>query len=159
MTIADRPRLIQRLRALMARTVANGCTEEEELAAARLVARSMAQLDAAHSPQPQAAETLRAERESPDYKILLEKNAVEGLLKSAIQEMALNHINTMSSPSREIQGTPVEWISIPEILNAHLGMMLGANHSHLSQSIIADTITELIQDGQLPARLGIPRAE
>jgi hypothetical protein len=162
MSPEDRQRLTHRLRALMVRTVSNGCTEEEELAAARLVARTIQQLDDAAAPvahQPQAAEALRAERESPEYRALLEKTAIEGLLKAAIQELALMHINRMAPPDRKVRGQDVEWIRVREMLAAHLGMMLGANQSRLSAEALARTVEELIEDGQLPARLPIPVGE
>ncbi len=155
-----RTRLILRLRALMSRTVANGCTVDEELAAARMVAKLMEQIEAAEAPPPPpaAAEQVRAERQSPEYQALLERTTLEGLLKAAIQELALNHINTVSPPSRKIAGQPVQWVRVPEMLDGHFAMMLGLGGSRLGRDIIARTVEELIQDGLLPAQLGIPLA-
>jgi hypothetical protein len=160
MSPEERTRLLHRLRALMARTVANGCTEEEELAAARLVGRMAAQMDsAAEAPPSQPAERVRAERESADYQAALERTTLEGLLKAAIQELSLNHINTVSPPGRKLRGQMVSWVAVPEMLQAHLTMMLGTGASRLAQDLVAQTVEELIQDGQLPARLAIPLGE
>ncbi len=161
MSPEERARLLHRLRALMARTVANGCTEQEEMAAARLVGRMAAQLepDGAVAPQSQPAEQVRAERESAEYQAALERTTLEGLFKAAIGELSLNHINTVSPPGRKLRGQPLSWVPVPEMLLAHLSMMLGTGASRLALDIIARTVEELIQDGQLPARLAIPLGE
>ena len=168
MSPEERARLLHRLRALMARTVANGCTEEEEMAAARLVGRMAAQLEAGAAEMPPAAdpqagraqaERVRAERESADYQAALERTTLEGLLKAAIQELSLNHINTVSPPGRKLRGQMVSWVAVPDMLQAHLTMMLGTGASRLARDIIARTVEELIQDGQLPARLAVPLGE
>lgn len=156
MSPEERARLLHRLRALMSRTVANGCTEEEEMAAARLVGRMVAQLETGAAEVPPSAERVRAERESAGYQAALERNTLEGLLKAAIQELALSHINTMSPPGRKLRGQMVSWVSVPEMLQAHLSMVLGTGDQRLAREILADTVEELIQDGQLPARLAVP---
>jgi len=159
MTAEDRARLIGRLRALMSRTVANGCTEEEELAAARQVAKAIEQLGEAPESialAPQA-DRMRAERESRDYQLLLERTTLEGLFKAAIQELALNHVNTVAPPQRKPSpGTRVEWLRVPEMLEAHLSMALAIGNSRLARDILAATLEELVQDGMLPARLAVP---
>ncbi|TAN56770.1 MAG: hypothetical protein EPN26_03365, partial [Rhodospirillales bacterium] len=45
MTGDDLGRLLAKMRAMMARTVQNGCTEAEELAAARMIARYVEGID------------------------------------------------------------------------------------------------------------------
>jgi len=155
MTEDARTRQITRLRALMSRTVANGCTEDEELAAARLVGRVVEAIEGAPAP-PSQAEAARAERQSPEYRMLLEKNTLEGLLKAAVQELSLNHINAVAPPRPKVAGQPVQWFRVPEILEAHLAMVLGVGSARMSREIIGRTIEELVQDGQLPARLAIP---
>ncbi len=161
MSPEERARLLHRLRALMARTVANGCTEQEEMAAARLVGRMAAQLEGgtAEAPLPPPAEQVRAERESAGYQAALERTTLEGLLKAAIQELSLNHINTVSPPGRKLRGQAVSWVAVPDMLLAHLSMVLEIGPSRLAQDIVAATVEELIQDGQLPARLAIPLGE
>ena len=154
MSPEERARLLHRLRALMARTVANGCTEQEEMAAARLVGRMAAQLEGAAEPPP--AQQVRDERESAGYQAALERTTLEGLLKAAIQELSLNHINTVSPPGRKLRGQPVSWVAVPDMLLAHLSMVLETGPSRLARDIIAATVEELIQDGQLPASLAIP---
>ena len=156
MTPQEAERVLHRLRALMARTVANGCTAEEELSAARLVGRLASQLDRGAAETAPPAEQVRTERESAEYRALLERNTLEGLLKAAIQELALNHINTMAPPGRRTVGQPVDWVRVPELLMAHLSMMLAVGPSRLARDILAGTIEELVQDGQLPATLPIP---
>ncbi|MBX9635760.1 MAG: hypothetical protein K2X44_12325, partial [Magnetospirillum sp.] len=69
--------------------------------AARMIGKAIAQVDAMsggapaepEKPEPSWAQT---ERDSREYQILLEKNTAETLLKAAVQELALNHINTVS---------------------------------------------------------------
>jgi len=161
-TAEERARLIGRLRALMSRTVANGCTEEEELAAARQVAKTIDQLGEdpnALSLAPQA-DHMRAERQSRDYQQLLERTTLEGLFKSAIQELALNHINTVAPPRRRpAPGTRVEWLRVPQMLQAHLAMVLAIGDSRMAHEILAASLEELVQDGMLPDRLAVPIGE
>ena len=159
-TTEDRTRLIGRLRTMMSRTVANGCTEEEELAAARQVAKTIEQLGDAPDDSnalPPRAERVRAERQSQDFQQLLERTTLEGLFKAAVQELALNHINTLAPPRRKPSpGARVEWLRVPDMLEAHLSMMLAIGDSRLARDILAGTLEELVQDGMLPARLAVP---
>lgn len=153
-----RDRLLTRLRALMTRTVANGCTDEEELAAARLVGKVMAQIDGTTPPDPETVPPpwAKAERSSSEYQTLLEKNTAETLLKAAVQELAINHINTVSPPRRHIRGEPVERVDIFELLEPHLGMMLTTAGTRMGREILHRTIEELIYDGALPRYLDLP---
>ena len=159
MTAEDRSRALARLRALMALTMANGCTEEEELAAARMVAKLIEQIDgqlgAAGSTDPSWA---ARERDNPQYQALLEKNTLEGLLKAALQELALGHINTVSPAKRNLRGQPVEYVRTTDLLQPYFTMMLGsAGASRMARSIVDTTLEELIYDGLLPDALAIPR--
>lgn len=166
-----RVRLLMRLRALMAHSVANGATEAEELAAARMVGKLIAQLDgtpnaaSASATPPAPAPELRpasqpswaeAERKSPEYQRLLEKNVMESLFKAAVQELSLNHINTVSPPRRRIAGEPVERVDTRAMMEPHLSMVLAPGGMMMARHILADTIEELIQDGALPPWLDIP---
>lgn len=155
---AVRERLLARLRALMARTVANGCTAEEELAAARMVGKVAGQLDggAPPAPEPPPAPWAQAERASPEYQAVLEKNTAEALLKAAVQELALNHINTVSPPRRRVAGEPTERVGIHELLEPQLGMMLSAAGTRMGRQILRQVIDELVYDGALPAFLDLP---
>lgn len=155
---AVRERLLLRLRALMARTVANGCTGEEELAAARMVGKVAAQLDGGAAPEPEKppAPWAQAERASPEYQSLLEKNTAEALLKAAVQELALNHINTVSPPRRRLAGEPTERVGIHELLEPHLGMMLSGAGTRMGRQILRQVVDELVYDGALPAFLDLP---
>lgn len=155
---AIRQRLLARLRALMARTVANGCTEEEELAAAHMVGKVAAQLDGAAPPEPEPpkAPWAQAERASAEYQSILEKTTAETLLKAAVQELALNHINTVSPPRRRLAGEPVERVGIHELLDPHLGMMLSAATTRMGRQILRQIIDELVYDGALPPHLNLP---
>lgn len=158
-TAEDRARQIGRLRALMSRTVANGCTEEEELAAARQVAKAVEQLGENADPMAltQQADLVRAERQSGDYQRMLERTTMEGLFKAAIQELALNHINALAPPKRRpVPGARVEWLRVAEMLEAHFVMALAIGNSNLARKILAATLEELVQDGMLPARLAMP---
>jgi hypothetical protein len=165
MNADDRNRLTGRIRALMAKTVANGCTEEEELSAARMAGKLAEQLDGAPSdaaPQPETqpeASWAAQERDSPQYQGLLEKNTLEGLLKTALQELSLNHINTVSPPRRNIRGQPVEWVRTQDLLEPYLAMMLGSGGSRMACTIVSGLIQELILDGLLPDALAIPRGD
>lgn len=158
MSVDEPQRMLARLRALMAMTVANGCTAEEELAAARMVGRLIGQLDGppTAAPPPPKASWAAAERESPQYQASLAKVTLEGLLKSALQELAINHINTVSPPKRNLRGQPVEWVRTIELLEPYLNMMLQTS-SRLGRDIVAQSIEELILDGMLPDALAIPR--
>lgn len=155
---ALRQRLLVRLRALMARTVANGCTEDEELAAARMVGKVVTQLDGAAPPEPPPtrAPWAQAERSSTEYQAILEKTTAETLLKAAIQELALNHINTVSPPRRTVAGDPIERIAIHDLLEPHLGMMLSIAGTRMGRQILRRTIDELVYDGALPPYLDMP---
>lgn len=157
-----RDRLLARLRALMARTVANGATPDEELAAARMVGKMMAQIDATggivppSSDQPDPLSWAQNERNDPEYKQLLEKNTCEGLLKAAVQELALNHINTVSPPRRLLEGGPCERVSTRALLDPHLTMMLAPGATQLARQLLRQAVEELIYDGALPPWLDIP---
>ena len=159
MNAEDRSRALARLRALMAMTVTNGCTEEEELAAARMVAKLIEQIDG----QPGAAGTTdpswaARERDNPQYQVLLEKNTLEGLLKAALQELALGHINTVSPAKRNVRGMAVEYVRTTALLQPYFGMMLGgAGASRMARDIVDTMLEELIYDGLLPDALAIPR--
>ncbi|MGE5516488.1 MAG: hypothetical protein ACM31D_11785 [Bacteroidota bacterium] len=155
---ALRQRLVTRLRALMARTVANGCTEDEELAAARMVGKVAAQLDggAPPAPEPTAVPWAQSERSSAEYQTILEKTTAETLLKAAIQELALNHINTVSPPRRRLPGEPTERVGIHDLLDPHLGMMLSTAGTRMGRQILRQIIDDLVYDGALPAFLDLP---
>ncbi len=159
MTADDRSRFLPRLRALMAMTVANGCAEEEELSAARMVAKLVEQMDG--NPANAAATDpswAARERDNPQYQALLEKSTLEGLLKAALQELALGHINTVSPANRNLRGQPVERVRTTELLVPYFTMMLGsAVSSRMARDMVDDTLEELIYDGLLPEILAIPR--
>lgn len=157
---AVRLRMVARLRALMARTVANGCTEEEELAAARMVGKVAAQLEGSAPPEPEPEPPkvpwAQSERASAEYQTILEKTTAESLLKAAVQELALNHINTVSPPRRRLSGEPTERIGIHELLEPHLGMMLSTAGTRMGRQILRQLVDELVYDGALPAYLDLP---
>ena len=148
----------------MARTVANGATDQEELVSARMVGKVIAQIDAMggdgpppEQPAPRVdAGQIKAERDSREYQQLLEKNTVEGLLKAAVQELALEHVNRVAPPRKKLPGEVVERIGIVHLLSPYLTMVLSAGGSRLSQEILNRTIEELVYDGQLPPYLDIP---
>lgn len=165
MTAEVRARVLARLRALMARTVANGATPEEELVAARMAGRLMSQIDAMDGTPAMPAPAARpapppswaqAELDSREYKQLLEKNTLEALLKSAVQELALIHINTVSPPRRRPNGEPVERVDTRALLLPHLGMMLAPGGTQLARDLMRQVIDDLIYDGALPPWLDIP---
>lgn len=155
---ALRQRLLMRLRALMARTVANGCTEDEELVAARMVGKLATQLDGAAPPEPEAPKVswAQSERASPEYQSILEKTTAETLLKAAVQELALNHINTVSPPRRRRPGEPVERVDIHALLGPHLAMMLCTAETRMGRHILRQIIDELVDEGALPPYLDLP---
>ncbi|MGE5548261.1 MAG: hypothetical protein ACM33T_15250 [Solirubrobacterales bacterium] len=158
-----RARVLARLRALMARTVANGASDEEELVAARMVGKTVAQLDAMGGiapavPKPQQS-WAKTERDSREYQQLLEKNTLESLLKAAVQELGLEHINTVSPPRKRVPGLPVERVGTRELLEPHLAMMLAPRSAQLTREILGRTIDELIYDGAFPPYLDIPIGE
>ncbi len=155
MTADEREHALTRLRAMMAHTVANGCTPNEELAAARQIGRLIVQIDGADLP-PDTPYSLGDERQSPDYQIQLEKSTLEGLFKSAVQELSLGHINTLSPPRQLPPGQKVEWVGVADMLQGHLSMALGISGSRLGRELLAVAIEELIQDGMLPDRLAVP---
>jgi hypothetical protein len=159
MSLDDRAKGLARLRALMSMTTTNGCTEEEELAAARMVAKMVEQLDGNPAIQPVADASWAArERDNPQYQLLLEKNTLEGLLKATLQELALAHINTVSPARRNLRGQPVEWVRATELLLPYFNMMLGsAGTSRLARGMVESAVEELIQDGLLPDALPMPR--
>lgn len=153
-----RERLVHRLRALMARTVANGASPDEELVAARMTAKVIAQLDGT-APPPATAPVpnwAQAERSSPEYQQLLEKNTTETLLKNAVQELALEQINRVAPPRRRRPGERLERVGIHQLLDAHLGMALSVGRDRLAGEILVRAIDELVDEGQLPAYLDIP---
>jgi len=153
-------KLLTLLRALMSRTVANGCTADEELAAARMVGKLVAQIDAMGggpaAPAEAQANWAKEERNSDDYKQALQRTTLESLFKAAVQELALNHINTVSPPRRRFAGEFCERVPIYELLGPHLGMMLGISRTRLGSQILRDAIDELVDEGSLPANLDIP---
>jgi hypothetical protein len=158
MSEGERLRLQTKMRGLMAKTMANGCTDEEELAAARMVGRLVEQLDALPGGSPAAQASWAAnERASPQYQALLEKNILESLLKSTVQELALEHINTVSPPRRDLRGVPVERVLTPDLVEPYLAMMLGVGGARSARDILARLIEELIIDGMLPQAVSIPR--
>lgn len=148
------------MRAMMARTVVNGCTEAEEQAAARMIARYVEAIDrlTGASPAPQA-NWAHAERESPEYKALLEKHTLESLLKAAVRELALERVNAVSPPHRKVPGEPMERVSAREILQPYLAMALCPGGTHQAVDILFGAIDELIYEGMLPEYLSIPRGE
>lgn len=157
MTADHRERQIAKLRALMAKTVANGATEQEELAAARMVAKLVGRVAPEPEPEPQPGPSWAgAERQDPGFQALLEKNTLESLFRAAVQELALNHINTVSPPSRARSGEPVEWVRARDLLEPHLAMMLAGAGSAMGRTLLRRAIDELIYDGLLPERLAIP---
>jgi len=159
MNTADRAHILARLHALMAMTVANGCTEEEELSAARMVAKLMEQVDTQPGLQSATDPSWASrERDNPQYQALLEKNTLEGLLKAALQELAMAHINTVSPARRALRGQPVEQVRTTGLLMGYFTMMLGsAAASHMARDMVADILDDLVYDGLLPDLLAIPR--
>jgi hypothetical protein len=159
MSIDDRAKGLARLRALMAMTTANGCTEEEELAAARMVGKLVEQLDGNPGAQPATDPSWAArERDNPQYQLLLEKNTLEAMLRTALQEMAMAHINTVSPPKRNLRGQPVEWLRTTELMLPYFNMMLGsAGASRMARNIVEAMVEELILDGLLPDAVALPR--
>lgn len=160
-TATVRERLIGRLRALMARTVANGCTADEELVAARMVAKAVAQVDAlggvAHEPEKPAPVWAKDERDSAEYQALLEKNTAEAMLKAAVMELSVAHINLVSPPRKRDPGEPAERVGIHELLEPHLGMMLAVGATRMGRALLRRSIDELVYEGALPRFLDIPR--
>lgn len=159
MSAEDRSAAIARLRAMMSMTTLNGCTEDEELAAARKVGKLIEQIDGQPGQSGTTDPSWAArERDNPQYQLLLEKNTLEGLLKAALQELALGHINTVSPARRDLRGQAVERVPTPDLLRPYFTMMLGsAGASRLARGIVEDIIDELIYDGLLPDILAIPR--
>ena len=159
MNAEDRSRAMTRLHALMAMTVSNGCTEEEELSAARMVAKLVEQLDGQPGGlAPTDPSWAARERDNPQYQALLEKNTLEALFKAAVQELALAHINTVSPARRNLRGQPVEYVRTTELLLPYFNMMLGsAVASRMARDMVATAIEELMYDGLLPDALAIPR--
>jgi len=154
-----RERLLHRLRSLMARTVANGATPDEELVAARMAAKVIAQLDGTAPPKAEAPAPpnwAQAERDSREYQQLLEKNTAEMLLKNAVQEMAVEHLNRVAPPRRRQPGERLERVGIHELLDLHLGMALSVGANRMARDILGRAIDELVYDGQLPPHLDIP---
>ena len=158
MTSEERNRALQRLHSLMSHTVVNGCTIDEEISAARMAGRLADELlgaqSAAASESMDPAERLRAERESAEYKAALERSTLEGLLKSAIQELGMAHINTLAPPGRRMDGNS-QWLDVRQLLVSHLSMVLGVGTARQARKVLADTLEELIQDGMLPDRLAV----
>jgi hypothetical protein len=155
-----RERLLHRLRALMSRTTANGATPEEELAAARMTAKVIAQLDGSQPPEaePPKPNWAEAERNSREYQQLLEKTTTETLLKNAVEELALEQVNRIAPPRRKISGEQTERVDIHELLDVHLGMALSAGSSRLAAEILARAVDELVYEGRLPPHMDIPVA-
>ena len=152
----ERQRAFVRLHALMAHTVANGCTDEEEVSAARMAGRladDILKMSGDNVGEPSASQ-VRVERQSGGYQAALEKTMVEGLLKSAIQEMALSHINQLAPPGRS-SGGQTQWLDIRSLLGGHLSMVLGVANSSVGRKVLADIVEELVQDGMLPDRLAV----
>ncbi|CAA7624464.1 hypothetical protein [Magnetospirillum sp. UT-4] len=156
---AVRERLLHRLRALMARTVANGATPEEELSAARMAAKVSAQIDTMDGvavERGSGPEWARAERESESYQRALERNTAETLLKAAVQELALEHVNRVAPPRKRLPGEVVERVGIHDLLEPYLGMMLAANSSRVGRALLRQTIDELVYEGALPPWMDVP---
>lgn len=153
-----RERLLHRLRALMARTVMNGASPDEELVAARMTAKVIAQLDGSAPPQPEPTPPnwAQAERDSREYQQLLEKSTTETLLKNAVQELAVEQINRVAPPRRRQPGEYLERVGIHDLLDAHLGMALSVGSSRMAHDILTRAIDELVYEGQLPAYMDIP---
>lgn len=158
-----RERVLQRLRALMARSVANGATDQEELVAARMIGKLVSQVDALDGTIIPAAEPVQkppswaqAERDSREYQQLLEKNTTEGLFKLAVQELAMEHINRVSPPRRRLPGEMTDRVGIHDLLEPYLGMMLATGSSRLAREILRRALDELVYDGALPPSLDIP---
>jgi hypothetical protein len=165
MSSTSRENDLNRLRALMAMTVANGCAEEEELSAARMVARTIEHLDssaeaaAADVEKPSAEPSWAArERESSEYQTLLEKTTLETMLKAALQELALGHIATVIPVRRLDRGQPFDRVPCANVLRPHFQSILrGAGGSRMARAILDGALEDLIQDGALPESLDIPR--
>lgn len=153
--------LLNRLRSVMARTVANGCTEEEERAASRMVAKLSEQLDALEDARPaaqaaSAAHWAKSERSSGEYQEILEKNTTAALFKAAVQELALSHINLVAPPQHRPAGHAFDRVGIHELLDAHLAMMLTAGTTQMGRTVLKRTIDELVYEGALPRFLDLP---
>ena len=160
MTPDERIRAFARLHAVMAHTMANGCTEDEELSAARMAGRLADELapdqaGADGDGEPTAAQRLQAERQSADYIAALERNTMEGLLKSAIQELSMAHLNLVSPPQQRLGPHERQWVDVRALLGSHLSMALSVSGGHAARQILAETIEELIQDGMLPERIAV----
>lgn len=158
-----RDRVLHRLRALMARSVANGATEQEELVAARMVGKLVGQVDqldgtqiAPREPELKPPNWAQAERDSREYQQVLEKTTIEGLFRTAVQELALEHINRVAPPRRRQPGEQIERVGIHDLLEPYLGMVLAANGSRLAREFLVHAIDELVYDGALPSFLDIP---
>jgi hypothetical protein len=155
-----RERLIGRLRALMARTVANGCTADEELVAARMVAKAIAQVDALAGNPPDSAEPAplwaKQERDSAEYQAVLEKNTAEAMLKAAVLELSVAHVNLVSPPRPRRSGQPVQRVGIHDLLEPHLGMVLAVGGTRMGRQLLRQTIDELVYEGALPPSVDMP---
>jgi len=156
-----RERMLGRLRALMARTVANGCTPDEELVAARMVAKAVAQVDSlgggpAAQPEKPAPIWAKEERDSAEYQALLEKNTAEAMLKAAVLELSIAHINLVSPPRKRVPGELIERVDIHELLEPHLGMTLAVGATRMGRQLLRRSIDELVYDGALPRFLDLP---
>ncbi len=151
----NRP-LVETLRAAMARTVANGCTADEELAAARAIARLIVRLDSAPSPSTpaQGSNWAEAERTDPAYQTALARSMAETMLKSAILELSLSHLHTLSPPGRRMDRS--QRVGIHHLLDGHLGMMLPPGNTQAGRRLIAEIVDELVEDGALPLFLAMP---
>lgn len=152
---ALRQRLLHRLRAVMARTVANGATEAEELAAAHMAGRIAAELEG-EAPAAAPAAPRRSERDSVEFQRLLEQNTTETLLKAAVLELALEQVNRIAPPRRRQPGEALERVAIHALLDGGLGMALGVGANQLARVIVGRAVDELVEDGQLPPFLDIP---
>ena len=164
MTPDRRAQVLARLRALMAMTVAHGCTEDEELAAARQVARTIAELDAdaaAIAAAPVAGGWAGRERADPAYRATLDRAMLRDLLKAAVRELALAHLATLLP--RRVKGTtpsaprPRVRADTRALLLDAMAAALGAvSGPRPAQDEIAAALDDLIEDGSLPATLALP---
>lgn len=150
-----------KLRALMARTVANGCTPEEELQAARMVAKivgDMEDLPATSANQSGVRPTswAAAEQNSREYQLILERNTSEMLLKAAITELSLSHIHNIAPPRQKGLGEPTSRIEINSLLVPHLSMVLPSINTKPGYQMLTRILAELAEEGAIPRWIDVP---
>lgn len=152
---SDRNRVIAKVRGLMAMTVANGCTEQEELAAARMVGKLLAQIGESADTAP--ASHRRSVIEERLDSVLLEKAMTESVLKSAVMELAVTYINVVSPPAA--QGGRWQTVAAQPVLESYLFPMLGVAGSRLGAQVVRLLLADLIADGQLPDTMAVLKDE